>query len=38
VVQRKITDLLTVNGAQWSIRGYLFIASTQPWFVFYSPG
>ncbi|KAH9253551.1 hypothetical protein BASA81_008387 [Batrachochytrium salamandrivorans] len=38
IVQRRIGDILTVNAAQWSLRAYLLLASTQPWFVFFSPG
>lgn len=38
VVQRRIADILVVDEATWSLRSYMLIASTQPFFVFYAPG
>jgi len=38
LVQRMVDDLLVVDGDKWSLRAYLLVASSTPFFVFYYPG
>jgi len=38
VVQRRIHDGLELDGDKWSIRAYILVASSNPFFVFYHPG
>ena len=38
IVQRRVVDVLVVDGTRWSLRAYMLIASTKPWFVFFHSG